>query len=68
MTVGRGHVAKLERDPRFPPQPNKQSLEYRFGFPPQEFKLEKGDAVDPTTGEKYKIGQIGDDFVVLRPA
>lgn len=62
----RDALARLERDWSCEPRPDKQSLLYRFTFPPQEFKLDKGDAVDPTTGQKHTIAAIGDDFVVLR--
>ena len=38
----------------------------RFTFPAQEFRLELGDAEDPTTGERFNVVDVEDDHVVLR--
>jgi uncharacterized protein len=62
----RDAIAGLVRDETFEPRPYKKSLDYRFTFPPQEFRLDKGDAVDPTTEQSYNIVELGDDFLVLR--
>jgi uncharacterized protein len=62
----RDALAGLERDESFEPVPVKRSLDYRFTFPAQEFRLDTGDAVDPTTEETYKILRIADDHIVLR--
>ena len=42
------------------------SLDYTFTFPPQEFRLDRGDAEDPTTGLGYKVVGVTEDRVVLR--
>jgi uncharacterized protein len=62
----RDALAGLVRDESCPPVPYKNSLDYTFTFPPQEFRLDVGDAQDPTTGEGHKIVAIDDDCVVLR--
>ena len=63
----RDAIAGLVRDARRrPPIPYKRSLDYTFTFPPQEFRLDLGDAEDPTTGESYNVVAIEDDHVVLR--
>ena len=48
------------------PMPFKRSLDYAFTFPPQEFRLDTGDAEDPTTGESYNVVAVDEDHVVLR--
>jgi uncharacterized protein len=58
-------VAGLVLDHTHPPVPFKQSLHYRFSFPPQEFKLGLGPAQDMTTGESYEVVHVGDDHVVI---
>jgi uncharacterized protein len=62
----RDALAGLVRDPTRPPTPYKRSLDYTFTFPAQEFRLEAGEAEDPTTGESFNIVEIDDDHVVLR--
>ena len=62
----RDALACLERDHSVPPVPYKRSHDYTFTFPPQEFRLDTGDAQDPTTGDGYKVVEVADDHVVLR--
>jgi predicted RecB family nuclease len=62
----RDAVAGLMRDEAIPPTPWKQSLDYVFSFPPQEFRLGTGDAEDPTTGKKYKVVGSGAERITLR--
>jgi predicted RecB family nuclease len=62
----RDALACLELDRSIPPVPYKKSLEYTFRFPAQEFRLDKGDAEDPTTKKTYKVVRISEDDVVLR--
>lgn len=62
----RDALAGLERDISTEPVAYKRSLDYRFTFPAQEFKLGVGDADDPETGESFKIVDFDDDHVVLR--
>lgn len=62
----RDALASLRLDPSVEPTPHKNSLDYVFRFPPQEFKLGPGDVVDPTTEEGYKLVRVADDHVVLR--
>jgi predicted RecB family nuclease len=62
----RDALAGLELDQSVVPTTYKQSLDYTFGFPPQEFRLDAGDAEDPTTGQAYKIVRVSEDRVVLR--
>lgn len=65
----RDALAGLERDELHPPSPYKRSLEYRFSFPPQEFRLHAGKtAEDPKTGETHNVAHLADDHVVLRRA
>ena len=54
------------RDASRPPTPSKRSLDHAFTFPPQEFKLDKGGAEDPTTGETFKVVAVEEDHVRLR--
>jgi uncharacterized protein len=62
----RDALSGLVRDESVAPVPYKKSLEYRFTFPPQEYRLDLGDAVDPETGKSHKLVAAGDDYVVLR--
>lgn len=62
----RDAVASLKRDEDISPTPWKQSLDYVFSFPPQEFRLETGDAEDPTTGKKFKVVAVEADRITLR--
>jgi predicted RecB family nuclease len=62
----RDAVAGLMLDEAIPPTPWKQSLDYVFTFPPQEFRLGTGDAEDPTTGKKYKVVGSGAERITLR--
>jgi predicted RecB family nuclease len=66
LVEDRDALAGLVLDESIAPTPFKQSLEYTFSFPPQEFRLDKGDAQDPTTEQKYNVVQIGEDHIVLR--
>jgi uncharacterized protein len=58
-------LAGLVRDTSHEPKPVNRSLHYRFTFPPQEFKLDDGRAMDMTTGERHYIVSVDDDHVVL---
>jgi uncharacterized protein len=62
----RDALAGLVLDETEPPVPYKRSLDRRYTFPPQEFKLDKGQAEDPTTGEGHNVVHVADDHVVLR--
>ncbi len=62
----RDALAGLVRDESRPPVPFKRSLDYAFTFPPQEFRLDLGGVIDPTTDEAHKLVGIEDDHVVLR--
>lgn len=62
----RDAIAGLTPDPEWQPQPHKRSLDYRFTFPPQEFRLGTGDADDPTTGECFQVVAVDEESVVLR--
>ncbi len=62
----RDALAGLERAEDISPTPYKRSLDYAFSFPAQEFRLDKGDAEDPTTGEGFNVVAIDADRVVLR--
>lgn len=62
----RDALGGLIRDDNVPPVPVRRSLEYRFTFPAQEFRIERGEAVDPTTGEPHTISALGEDHVSLR--
>jgi predicted RecB family nuclease len=62
----RDAVAGLRRVEEIPPTPWKQSLDYVFSFPPQEFRLGTGDAEDPTTGEGFNVAAVEADRIVLR--
>lgn len=59
-------IAYLEPDPANPPTRFKHSLDYSFTFPAQEFRLNPGEADDPTTGESYRVVAVEDERVVLR--
>jgi predicted RecB family nuclease len=62
----RDALAGLELDRSIAPVPYKRSLEYSFRFPAQEFRIDKGDAEDPTTRKTYNVVRISEDHVVLR--
>jgi uncharacterized protein len=62
----RDALAGLIRDGTRPPWPYKRSLDYTFTFPAQEFRLDVGDAEDPTTGEGFTVVHVDEDQVVLR--
>jgi uncharacterized protein len=62
----RDAIAGLARDESVSPTPVSNSLDYRFTFPPQEFRLEPGNALDPTTGESCKLVAVAEDHVLLR--
>lgn len=62
----RDALAGLERDERVAPTTYKQSLDYTFTFPAQEFRLDKGSAEDPITGESCSVVSFDEDRVVLR--
>jgi uncharacterized protein len=58
-------LAGLVSDGSYAPELFKQSLRYRFTFPPQEFRLDPGEAEDMTTGQNYMVVDVADDHVVL---
>jgi len=62
----RGALAGLVRDETRVPVAVKRSLDYTFTFPAQEFRLDLGDAIDPTTGDKFNVVAVEDEQVVLR--
>jgi predicted RecB family nuclease len=62
----RDAIGGLIRDHSRTPTPYKRSLDYTFTFPPQEFRLDRGDADDPTTGEGFQVVAVDEDHVVLR--
>jgi uncharacterized protein len=62
----RDAVAGLVLDQSITPVPYKLSLDYTFRFPAQEFRLDTGNAEDPTTGQGYKVVRVSEDHVVLR--
>jgi predicted RecB family nuclease len=62
----RDALAGLLRDESVPPVPYKRSLDWRFTFPAQEFRLDHGAAEDPTTREKHLVVGVADDHVMLR--
>ncbi len=62
----RDALAGLVRDEAQAPTPYKRSLDYSFTFPAQEFRLDVGDAEDPTTGEGFNVVRVHEDRVVLR--
>jgi len=66
LVADRDAVAELTRREDIPPVPYKQSLDYTFTFPAQEFRLKTGGAEDPTTGEKFKVVDVSTDRIVLR--
>ncbi len=60
-------VYGLVRDTSAAPVPEKQSLLYRFTFPPQEFRLKAGrKATDPLTGEEHNVFAIGDHWLEIK--
>lgn len=62
-------LAGLVRDHRLPPVPIARSLQYRFTFPPQEFKLSSGRREpDPTSEdeEEHLVVAVGEDHVVVQ--
>ena len=62
----RDALAGLVRDESRPPTPHKRSFDYTFTFPPQEFRLDVGDAEDPTTLEAFNVVHVDEDHVILR--
>jgi predicted RecB family nuclease len=59
-------IAGLVRDHSSPPSPvTKQSLGYRFTFPPQEHRLKPGRLTDPVTGDDYDVKEIGVDYAIV---
>jgi predicted RecB family nuclease len=63
----RDAIGGLVPDPRFPPVvATKQSTDWSFTFPPQEFKLDGVECVDPATGKGLNVQLVEDDRVVLR--
>jgi predicted RecB family nuclease len=62
----RDAIGLLALDTSVAPVPVKRSLDWTLRFPPQEFKLDTGDAEDPTTGEGYAVVAVEDDQLVLR--
>jgi predicted RecB family nuclease len=62
----RDAIGSLRRDTSIPPIPVKQSYEYAFTFPPQEFRLSGDKAIDPTTGKSYNLARVTDTHVYLR--
>jgi predicted RecB family nuclease len=66
LVEDRDAVAELTRRDDIPPTEYKQSLDYTFTFPAQEFRLKTGGAEDPTTGETFKVVGVSTDQIVLR--
>jgi predicted RecB family nuclease len=66
LVEDRDAVAELTRRDDIQPTPYKQSLDYTFTFPAQEFRLKTGGAEDPTTGETFKVVEVSTDLIVLR--
>lgn len=62
----RDAIGGLVPDENRPPTPHKRSLDYSFTFPDQEFRLDRGDAEDPTTGEGFNVVAVLEDHVVIR--
>jgi predicted RecB family nuclease len=62
----RDALAGLELDHSIAPTTYERSLDYTFRFPAQEFRLDRGDAEDPTNGQTFKVVHVGEDHVVLR--
>lgn len=62
----RDALAGLERVESIPPAPHKRSLDYTFSFPPQEFRLDKGSAEDPLSGDTFNVVSVEEDRLVLR--
>jgi predicted RecB family nuclease len=62
----RDALGGLVREEDVPPVPFKRSLDHTFSFPAQEFRLDLGNAEDPTTGESYNVVHVSEDRVVLR--
>jgi predicted RecB family nuclease len=48
----------LERDPTVPPFQEKRSMVHTYCFPPQDFKMKKGDAPRRATAEREPAGEI----------
>ena len=59
----RDAIGLLSLDSTVEPMPVKRSLDWTFRFPPQEFKLQRGDAEDPTTGETHSVVAVSDDHI-----
>jgi len=62
----RDAVAELRLDRNVEPIEFKQSYDWTYRFPPQEWKLSLGDVQDPTTGTTYNLVAAGPDFLRLR--
>jgi uncharacterized protein len=62
----RDAIAYLEPDLDHPPVPLKNSLDYSFTFPVQEFRLKPGAADDPTSDESYKVVGVEENRVIVR--
>jgi predicted RecB family nuclease len=62
----RDAVGLLTLDATVAPVAVKQSLDWTLAFPAQEFRLDRGGAEDPTTGEGHKVVAVEDDHLVLR--
>lgn len=54
------------RDERVAPVPHKNSLDYTFTFPAQEFKLSPGSVQDPFTEQGFNLVEIADQRLVIR--
>lgn len=63
----RDAIGGLVPDPRFPPVvATKLSTDWSFTFPPQEFKLDGVQHVDPATRKGVNLQLVEDDRIVLR--
>jgi uncharacterized protein len=65
LVEDRDALAGLVRDGSIAPTLHKRSLHYTFSFPAQEFRLDKGQATDPTTDKTYKLVRVSEDHVVI---
>lgn len=62
----RDAVGLLVLDRTVEPVLVKRSLDWTLRFPEQEVKLDGDTAVDPITGDTFKLISVGDDHLVLR--
>jgi predicted RecB family nuclease len=63
----RDAVGGLMTDPAAPPSPApRDATDWSFTFPPQEFKLDSDQAIDPETGKSLNVQLLTDDQVVIR--